>query len=119
MSGRLHPDDVRAIAEQTADLLADRLGGRAAAGLVDAKTLAEAIGMSVDYVRDHRHELGGRAMGTGPRPRWRFDLAKARVAFAEMNSEKSDRPSKPTRRRSRKRPGEGRDLLPIRGEEAA
>jgi hypothetical protein len=79
------------------DLLVDRIAERllervqAAAGtatapgvhaLVDASTVARSLGVSRQWVYEHRDELGAQRLGDGSRPRLRFDLDQARKVFA-------------------------------------
>lgn len=83
---RLPPDQL----VELADLVAERLCGdrlrRERDGLVDARGVADAIGMSAAWVREHAAELGGRRMGDGPRGRWRFDLDVALQAWAARSA---------------------------------
>jgi hypothetical protein len=96
-----------------ADLVTERLRARAEpaqAGLVDAQTVADALAISRDTVYDHALALGGRRIGDGARPRWRFDLAIAREAW---------QPQEPTRTTPRRRrsPNGRTNLLPVHGDE--
>jgi hypothetical protein len=50
--------------------------------LVDATTVAKALGVSRRFVYEHRDELGCVTLGSGKRPRLRFDLEAARAAVA-------------------------------------
>jgi hypothetical protein len=75
--------DVAAIAEATARKVLEELvsePGRTF-GLVDARDLANALGVSLDYVYAHAVELGAMRLGAGPRARIRFDLDRAREAL--------------------------------------
>lgn len=86
MTGRLSEEDVRRIAEATADVLAERgLVAPAAPELVDAAEVGRRLGLSADYVRRHAAQLGGVKVGDGARGRWRFDPA---VAAGGMNPSK-------------------------------
>lgn len=98
-----------ALAERVAAIL--RADTPSTGGLVDAATLAAELGVSRDTVYAHAERLGGRRIGDGDRPRLRFDLADALAAWQP--------PATPTRapRRRRSANGNGRDLLPIAGEE--
>jgi len=82
----LAAEDVDAIAEAVAsrvlDLLADRQPP--ASGLVDAATLA--------------HELGGIRLGSGSKPRLRFNVAQAKAAHRAKPTP-GDVPETPPRRR--------------------
>ena len=70
---------VDAIAERVADLLCSELPrGR----MVDAATLAGALGVDRSYVYAHADELGAVRLGGGSKPRLRFDLEAAREAMS-------------------------------------
>ena len=75
-SVRLHPDDVEAIARRTAELLRDLDAGAPGhrAQLVDAAEIARRFGVERGWVYAHANELGAVRLGTGRRPRLRFDL---------------------------------------------
>lgn len=90
--------------DELARLLAPRLVG-ITGGLVDAATLARHLGVSRDWVYAHKQTLGGRKLGDGPRPRWRFDLQRARAAVAGRTM---PHPVAPSQRRRKVK------LLPIR-----
>jgi hypothetical protein len=79
--------DVEAIAEATARKLMElvREPGRIFA-LVDARELAEGLGVSLDYVYAHARELGAMRLGSGPKARIRFDLDRARQALELRSS---------------------------------
>lgn len=105
------------IAEHLADLLLDRPSVR----LVDAATLATALGVSRDFVYAHASELGGERIGSGPRGRLRFDFDRALAAWTTCSRSKGSptpNPPAPTddpARRGRQRMGSRPELLPIRG----
>lgn len=116
---RLAPDQL----EQLADLIAARLRAPAptsdAGCLVDARTVAVALGTSSEWVRAHADELGVVRLGDGPRPRLRFDLDQARAAWAARSlSERSQAPDPApeagARRRRSSATGTNVELLPIR-----
>ena len=74
--------DVEAIADALARKVAEIVGARSATfGLVDARELAEELGVSIDYVYVHAAELGAMRLGAGPKARIRFDLDRARQAL--------------------------------------
>jgi hypothetical protein len=80
---RLHPDDVEAIARRVAELLTTGVCTPApAAGLVDARTLAAALGVARSWVYEHSAELGAVRLGEGKRARLRFDLEAASAAMS-------------------------------------
>jgi len=101
-----------AIAEHLADLLEHRPRVR----LVDAATLAAALGVSRDFVYAHANELGGERIGSGPRGRLRFNLDNALAAYAPNPAGKEPPlPPKPISKHGRKPAGAATRLLPIRG----
>ena len=53
---------------------------------VDAKYVAQMLGMDVDWVYANKHELGAIPMGDGPSPRWRFEVAYVREAMAHRRN---------------------------------
>jgi hypothetical protein len=70
--------------------------------LVDAATVSEALGVGIHYVYAHQTELGAQRIGSGPKPRLRFDLAEARAAFRERehsHSATAERPKPAGRKR--------------------
>lgn len=89
--------------------------------LVDARTVADALGCSRDCVYAHADELGGQRIGDGPRGRLRFDLNQALAAWTSRSeSERSHRREVPAqtqvpRRTRSRRMGSDPTLLPIRG----
>ena len=114
---RLHPDDVEAIARRVVELHAQTLTPVRPA-LVDATTLAKAIGMSRAYVYEHAAELGAVQIGDGDKPRLRFNLDAALAAFSVL----TDKPptAAPVQQPPRRRPSTtSAPLLPIAGERAA
>jgi hypothetical protein len=114
----MHPADL----ELLADLIADRLraGAPDPRALADVKTVAAALGVSTDFVREHAQELGGFRITDSPRAPWRFSVDQARERFASRTGERSDPPAagdrgrrRPPSKRAPKRPA-GR-VLAIRG----
>jgi hypothetical protein len=97
---RLHPDDLRALAQLVATELAETVGVRSfvaapadvskpSAHLVDAAELARILSVSRRYVYEHRDELACVALGSGKKPRLRFDVEVARGRFACLSSKRS------------------------------
>jgi hypothetical protein len=76
---------VDALAERVAELLCPESAHR----LVDAATLAGALGVDRSYVYAHADELGAVRLGGGSKPRLRFDLEAAREAMARYASKQS------------------------------
>jgi hypothetical protein len=89
--------------------------------LVDARTLATALGCSRDCVYTHAIELGGQRIGSGPRGRLRFDLDRALEAWTSRldskESQEAKAPATPGRSAScrRRAMGSTAGLLPIKG----
>ena len=92
--------------------------GRTADVLLDAATLGRQLGVSRQFVYDHADELGVLRLGSGRRPRLRFDLETAKRACQRIAHRDSatDRPS--TQPASRRRPGAATELLPVWGRPA-
>lgn len=106
------------VAEHLAELLGER-GLPARSGLVDAATLADALGTSRDFVYAHAAELGAKRIGNGSRGRLRFDLDRARAAWTSSYASKESQPAKaPTTAGPSQRRGEAAaQWLPIRAPE--
>ncbi len=100
---RLHPDDLAALADLVIEGLGEKLLSRpqgTAPGLVPsgacdepetariavprlltAADVAKRFGLSAEWVRDHADDLGALRLGTGKRPRLRFDLDRVATAL--------------------------------------
>jgi hypothetical protein len=111
---------VEALARRVVELMRSEsnppIGGR----LVDAATLAGELGVERSWVYAHRHELGGVQLGTGSKPRLRFDVETARALLARSTGDESQAQQAPvaaggSARRRRQRLGSSPELLPIRG----
>jgi DNA-binding IclR family transcriptional regulator len=117
--GRLHPADLDALAERVAERVAELLD-QDPPGLVDAATVARVLGVSRETVYDHADRLGARRLGSGARPRLRFDLERALAAWAQRPSRQPELAAPPQRRRRRRSTettAAGVPLLPIHGGE--
>jgi hypothetical protein len=92
-------DDVEAIAAATAQAVADRvldlIDARQTNRLVDARELADVLGVDRDWIYAHADQLGAVRLGKGPRPRLRFDLAGAVVSFRDFVAERRVLPLRP------------------------
>jgi hypothetical protein len=132
---RLHPENLKTIVE----LLREELGGVRAelAGLrqelaepreglpmgddfLTANELADRIGRSAEWVRDHKFDLGVILLGDGPKPRQLYSFARALEGMSKLASQHrtpTEAPKSRPRRR-RPRPTSGVDLLPIRGRDS-
>lgn len=123
---RLHPEDRELIAQ-----LIERLGesappssrssaaGPAPGGFgATAEDIARRHGVKAAWVRTNGDALGGRRLGSGPKPRWRFNPAIADQRIATMRADRhavrtgSDAPDQPRYRRSKSTPV---PLLPVKG----
>jgi hypothetical protein len=108
---------VDAIAERVTDVLRS---GAVRVRLVDAATLADALGVSRDCVYTHASELGGERIGNGPRGRLRFDLDRALATWTSRSESGRSRQGKApaqgriSRRVRSPRLGSEAELLPIR-----
>ncbi len=82
---------------------------------VDARALARRYGLKPEWFRHRKLELGGQAVGSGSRPRLRFNLEYVERQMPRLLAEQPEpEPSPPPRRRPR-RPRGGAELLPIKG----
>jgi len=87
----LTPDEVQAMADAIAHKVAELVATRSTTfGFVEARELAEELGVSIDYVYAHATELGAVRLGSGPKARLRFDLDSARRAL-EGRAQRSKR----------------------------
>jgi hypothetical protein len=73
---------VEAVARRVAELIANDAHEAAARRLVDAATLAAELGVERSWVYEHRDELAPVRLGTGSKPRLRFDVQAVRAALA-------------------------------------
>ncbi len=112
-------DELEELAELVADRLRDIVAPRVE--LLDAGQLAERLGRSREFVRDHAAELGAVRLGSRLAFRWPDALNGLRsVEAARSGSGGSAQPEKPAtagrsaHRRSR-RAGTGAPLLPVKG----
>jgi hypothetical protein len=138
----LDDEDLAAIADALAPLIAEALAGsgngaqpdatgraprehESVSRLVTAAEVAAMLSVTRDTVYAHAAELGAVRIGDGPRPRLRFDPEKAVAAWAShdarANSQAITSRAAGGTRRGRPRRSMGTDvpLLPIRGRKAA
>ena len=100
----LQPEEIEAIAQRVAELIADRLAPPVPRErLVDAAQLAELLGVERDWVYAHATQLGGVRLG-GPKGRLRFDLNMV-AEHVDQTDRPLDQQRKPVGSR---RPGDGR-----------
>lgn len=97
---RLHPADVAAIAAEVARLVVEQptpVAQPPAPRLVAADEVARALDVGAGWVRANAASLGGTRLGTGSKPRWRFDLARAlEAATGCTGSSTSSDPAPPS-----------------------
>jgi hypothetical protein len=112
---KLDPETVEAIARRVVELLEKR--GLQRRELVDAAELARRLGIERSWVYSHAIELGAVELGTGAKPRLRFDPEVAARALRKVDGKSATDPPTPSGRRAGQPQGsEGRvELLPIRG----
>jgi hypothetical protein len=92
----LPPSDRSRVA--LAELISDVLDERTVAAqepLVDAQTIARALGVSRKTVYRRKREFGAIAVGVGPRPRLRFDVEKVRRALDSPRLDTSAHSARP------------------------
>jgi hypothetical protein len=110
-----------ALADAIAERVVCLLDSTPRYGLVDAATVAAALGVSRDCVYAHAGELGAQRIGSGPRGRLRFDLDQALSAWTSRSiSKESQAPQTPAATGGmssgrRQRLGSSPALLPIKG----
>ena len=75
----LSAEDVEAVARRTVELL--RRERPTTFALVDARELADQLGVHPSFVYAHATELGAMRLGNGRKARIRFDLDRARQAL--------------------------------------
>lgn len=114
---QLDPTLINEIVDRVSDAIVERVveaikadgiipHGRATIPWLDAKQVAELLGVERDWVYEHAEELGALKIGTGPRPRLRFP---PQIPDAQGRNRTSAEPSgQPAKRRSK--PG---GLIPI------
>lgn len=107
-------DTIEAIAQRVAERVAELVAATRPPRppLVDTATVAEMIGVSTHWVRDHAAELGAFRVGDGAKGELRFDPSEVRAALERRRL----RPLEPevVRRRARpRRSPRNVDLLPL------
>lgn len=111
---RLNPQTIEAIARRVVELLEKRGLQRE---LVDAAELARRLGIERSWVYSHAIELGAVKLGSGSKPRLRFDPeVAARVLRRAGEEPEADPPARSGKRASQPQGSKGKaQLLPIRG----
>lgn len=86
---RLDPESIEALARRLAELLGGGESQRPRRQLISAEEVSRWWGVSRRWVYDNAERLGARRLGTGPRPRLRFDPDEV----AEQLGEPGERPN--------------------------
>jgi hypothetical protein len=116
---KLDPQTIEAIARRVVELL-DRRRHSGGPELIDAAELARRLGAQRSWVYTHAIELGAIRLGSGRKPRLRFDPQVAAGALRRVDgSPAADPPARSGERAGRPRRPEGQSLLlPIKGDGA-
>lgn len=77
---------VKAIAQRVVEILNAEHDVTVACRLVDATTLAAALGVKRSWIHAHRDALGAVRLGANSKPRLRFDVRTAREALTQLGS---------------------------------
>jgi hypothetical protein len=112
---KLDPQTIEAVARRVVELLDRR--GLSGPELIDAAELARRFGIERSWVYTHAIELGAVKLGSGRRPRLRFEPQVAARALRKVGEgPAADPPARSGKRagRPRRREGQAR-LLPIKG----
>ncbi len=112
---KLDPPTVEAIARRVVEILEQR--GLQSRELVDAAELARRFGIERSWVYSHAIELGAVKLGSGPKPRLRFDpQIAARLLRKAGEQTAADPPARSGERADRPSASGGNEmrLLPIR-----
>ena len=119
--------DLALLADLVAERVVERLRGVtgevAGSRVLTSRQVAERLGRSTAWVREHRGELG-QVPGVGERPRLLFDAAAVEAWVTAREEVVKSRAAEPASllapaRRRRHASGSGVDLLPIRGDRRA
>jgi hypothetical protein len=81
-------EEIEAVGEHIAELVAS---ARPKVGLIDARELAEELGVARDWVYANAERLGGVRLGNGPRARMCFDVEVARQALGTAGTARRHR----------------------------
>jgi hypothetical protein len=113
---KLDPQAIEAIARRVVELL-DRRGLSGGLELVDAAELARRLGIERSWVYTHTIALGAVRLGSGRKPRLRFDPQVAAWALQKVGEgPAADPPARSGKRAGRPRRPEGKvQLLPVKG----
>lgn len=82
-----------------------------------AKQVATRLNVKPRWVREHKHELGVKPIGAGPKPRLRFDPRRVEAVEWQREQEQAQTgPRRTSRQLSGKKTRAGAPLLPVKGE---
>jgi hypothetical protein len=116
---RLDDKTVERLARRVAELL-DHPPSRSRNGpqrLLSAAQVSAWCGVDRSWVYEHADELGALRLGTGPKPRLRFDPERVAARLSPPTAAPPADPPVPRHsRRFRAVPGDSGDLLPLRGD---
>ena len=87
---RLDPESIEAIARRLAELLGSGEEPRARKQLISAEAVSEWWGVSRRWVYENAKRLGVRRIGTGRRPRLRFDPDEVAEQLGEPTGRSGD-----------------------------
>lgn len=113
---KLTPNEIEAVAGRVAELLRARtevrpVSRRSGPRMVTATEVARWCGVERSWVYAHAEQLGARKIGTGERPRLRFDLNEVSERIAASNDSQPARGSRSTSIPANARfPGDGEVL---------
>lgn len=98
---KLTPSEIEAVVGRVAELLRSRNGARPASAqpgprLMTATEVARWCGVERSWVYAHAEQLGARKIGTGERPRLRFDSEEVSERIVALNDSQSRRGSRST-----------------------
>ncbi len=112
---KLDPQATEAIARRVVELLERR--GLQRRELVNAAELARRFGIERSWVYSHAIELGAVKLGSGSKPRLRFDPEVAAQVLRRADERPADSPGRSGKRASQPQGSKRRaQLLPIRGQ---
>ena len=114
----LGPLVIEELADRLSEVIAERVveamraelivsPGATATAWLDAKEVAERLGVDRDWVYEHADELGASRLGSGPRPRLRFPPDVFDSRRGDATSKAARQPTEPRSKAT--------GLIPIRG----
>jgi hypothetical protein len=109
---RLDPRSVEAVARRLVELIRDEVPNEQ---LIDAADVARRFGVARSWVYEHAAELGAVPLGSGTRPRLRFDPEIVSERLAARRAADPSAPPRPRKAKPRRRRRTGFELLPIKG----